>query len=639
MKEAVQVQVQVQRIIEQVGAERKFDAYMERIRPRMHEYMIRKDKGHTKAVANLEFVHEGRETASCYAAAAFLGKLDEDEGLKMLQELAKLQVRKEGHEKRGGFRWYREETEIDDSNAAFFILVPLVSLALAAPESIPAGHEAVLRGMFEEAIRWFAHECAHPKLFYPNKIISDGALLLGLSTLVNDGEGLQGAKSFFERWLSYTERRGWGWGENTSSGYGKVILDAFQLALLAWNGREPELERQIRARRDELLNYARFFGGREYVPSIRGYNFEGHVMKPSLTNFYAGVRCWEQEVTGNIVAFLLSLLLYNNLLPQGDVQLTEDPAKLSPSAPDLPVPRSRQEHIFDDAYAYSWIGANCRIGTVSCFPAMAGSYHWPTWGLGWQSMPVSFLVEGEQLSFLRFRVMEGGNERTHPAASYHGAYLSPALFSEDCLPEPETRCTQSGNIAIIHRSMSHLANSASEIADEWLVQRFEGAVHRIPASLTAEWTSTEITTHSVPQRIESGEAVWTVLEFPHCYAAVLSLSYIECGSNQAKLSDIETSEQGGDLLLTRRWYEGEERDLRQHRIDHGWVVVMIDDKPEREELEKRLQCIEITDRRMTDWELPRSDPFMIREIAVKAPDGVELSLRVDPYASAGASER
>ncbi|MBD2848086.1 hypothetical protein IDH44_23055 [Paenibacillus sp. IB182496] len=629
----------VRRIIGQQDADRVFEAYLERSRAGMHRHMMRKAKGHTRAVAAFDGVHEGRATAAYYAAASYLGRMDEAEGLALLRELALLQVVEVGHPQRGGFRWYREETEIDDTNAAFFILMPLAALALSAPEAIPAAHDAELRRMFGAAIDWFAHECAHPKLFYPNKTVSDGALLLALSTLVRDEEGLAGAARYFVRWLDYTERRGWGWGENTSTGYGKVMLDAFQLALLAWDGREPELAGQLRARRDELLELARFHGGREYVPSIRGYNFEGQIMKPSLTNLYAGVRCWELEVTGHIEGFVLSLLLYEALLPQAEPDepiMSADPTRLLPAAAQLPVPRTRRVRIFDDVYACTWIGANGRLGTVSRFPAMPGSYHWPTWGLGWQSMPVSWLAEDGQLSFLRLRATQDGRERTHPADGYHGAYLSPGLLAGDGLPEPETACVQRGPVAIVHRSIAHLAHSVSELADEWLIPRYAGAVRQVPARLKTAWTETAIPTHAVPRSIETEGGAWTVLDFPRCCVAVLGLSYIACGEERAQLTAIETTRQeDGALRLTRHWYRGEARLHRQHRVDHAWVVVMLDDRPDPAELAARLERIEVSDRRTTDGELPRSDPFMLREIAVRESGEEALLLRIDPYDACG----
>ncbi|MDF2927232.1 MAG: hypothetical protein K0R57_6146 [Paenibacillaceae bacterium] len=619
-------------LVGSLGVQALFEALQQELKPQMDDSMIRRPKGHTKAVAELASCHPGRETSQYYAAAVSLGKMEEAEGLGILGELENLQVSQVNHPQFGGFRWYREETAIDDSNAAFFTLVPIANLALTRPHSIPCSHQAVIHRMFRRAIRWFSHECGSPKLYYPNKILSDGALLLALSAIVGDREGQTRGEQFFARWEEYTARRGWGWGENTSTGYLKIMLDAFQLALRAWNKMEEELQDAIRKRRNHLLDYIRFHDGVEFVPSIRSYNFEGQVFKPSAANLFAGVRFWRRETLENTMDFVLSLLLYEDLIPAGSLQPSDNPRDRLPAHIAQPVPRTWTEPVFDGAFAYTWIGRHCRMGSLNRFPVMPGSYQWPTWGLGWQSMPVSFLVEEEQVSFLRYTVREGGRFRSHLSADYHHAYLNPALFSEEYLPEIETLCTQKDNVLIVQRNIVGLANSASEIVDEWFIQRFRGKVHRLNGNNKIGWTSTASVTHSLPQEVESSDHPWVVLEYETCYAAILALGYWGYGAAAAQASEPEICEQDGNLRLTRVLYRGEEQFLRQHRLDNAWVVVMFDEKCSVGELQEKLQRMEVTDRRFADYEVPRNDWSMIREISVRGEEGFLLRQRVDPYA-------
>ncbi|MDF2836357.1 MAG: hypothetical protein K0Q63_1997 [Paenibacillus sp.] len=619
-----------QHILDELGMDSTFDAIRDRIRPKIFDHLIRKEKGHTEEVARLDYCHAGRESSVYYAASVSLGKMDENEGLLLLLELEKLQVRDAEHPQFGGFRWYREETRIDDTNAAFFIMAPLATLSLTASENIPGSHLSVIKRMAQRAVNWFAHECAHPKLFYPNKIMSDGSLLLALSVLLDDEEGRRNAKRFFLRWEEYTTRRGWGWGENNSAIYLKIMLDALQLALRAWNGSEPELEFAIRARRNELLDYVRFHEGREFVPSIRSYNFEGDVIKRSVVNWVAGIRIWEEETVNQTEALVLSVLLYEELLPEETSLVSTQPWELLPAYNQLPVPRTRAERLFDDAYAYTWIGKQCRIGSINRFPIMPGCYQWPKWGLGWQSMPVSFLIENEQVSFLRFKVKVNNAVRSHLSRDYNESYLNPALFQEDCLPEIETRCAQQDHVLIVHREMKHLANRASEITDEWFIQRFQGKVHQLKGNNRVQWTRTSSVTHSVSRKEEAVSVPWTVIEYASCYAAILPLGYIAYGQ-EPQTSDIEVASADGTLTLSRIWYRGDERMLRQHRLDHAWVVIMIDEKPDLDQLQKLLDQYEIQDKRLADYEVPRNDQFMIREITVKQPNGSTVALRVDPY--------
>ncbi|RAV04994.1 hypothetical protein [Paenibacillus sp. YN15] len=618
-------------MFEQLDVVKRFGEFQSRVTRQMDDHMIRKEKGHTREVSVLEYCHPGPETSLYYAAGAYLGGIGEEEGQQSLQELEKLQVQEDDHPQRGGFRWYREETQIDDTNAAFFTLVPLASLSLAAPQVIPSSHKTVIQRMFRRALHWFSHECANPKLFYPNKILSDGALLLALAVIVGDEEAEKGANAFFARWESYTTRRGWGWGENTSTGYVKVILNAFQLALRAWNGKGGELEAAIRARRDALLDYVRFHEGREFVPTIRSYNFAGQVIKPSTANLLAGVRFWEKETVSNIGSFVQDILLYEELFPQDGLEISDDPKKLLPAHPKLPVPRTWTERVFDDTFAYTWIGGNCRIGSLNRFPVMPGSYQWPSWGLGWQSMPASFLVEDEQVSFLRFAAREGERFRSHPSQDFHHAYLNPALFREECLPGVETLCTQKERILIVQRNIKHLANCASEIADEWLIQRFGGKVHKLHGKNRIHRTSTVNVTHSVPRNVENSGNQWIVLEYDHCYVGILALGYWGYGADEAQAGEPEIEMADGALRLRRILYRGDECCLRQHRLDNAWMVIMFDEKCSLDDLQKQLLQYEVTDRRLPDYEVPRDDLFMIREITVKAPDGSILTHRADPY--------
>ena len=600
-------------------------------------YMIRSTFGHTKAVAELEFKHSGGAVANYYTSSVLLGKMDETEGVNCLKELEKLQIKDSEHPQYGGFLWYREETFIDDSNATFFTLAPLATLALCKPELIPATHREIIEKMLGRSTNWFKHECENPKIYYPNKIVSDGALLLAISAITKNEKALKAGNSFFKRWLDYTDNRGWGWGENTSPSYLNVILDAFQLALKSWNGRETELENRLNSRRQEILDYVLFHGGRMFVPSIRSYSFGSPIVKPSLANLLVGVRECESDIMqhDNPFAFIKNAVLYDDILPNQELKFTDDIMELSEKVKKLPVPRTRNEHIFDEAYAYTWIGKNCRAGSINHFPVMPGMYQHPTWGIGWQSTPVSFLVEDAQTSFLRFAVREGENFRAHHAGAFGKAYLNPALFSEECLPLVETHCAQKDNVMIAQRMMKNLSNSASEIMDEWYVKGFKGKIHKVPANVSVKWTSMISVTHSVPQTVESEYSPdWTVLEFDNCYVAIMALGYIPVGSKIGTASEIEIN-QGEDLTISRALYRGEEAYLRQHIVDNAWVTVMFDEKVSLEELKKELEKYEVLDQRVNDFEVPRDDMFMIREIMVETPKGEVLTFRHDPYKSIG----
>lgn len=70
--------------------------------------------------------------------------------------------------------------------------------------------------MFSHAAAWFSRECRTPELFYPNKTMSDGAMLLAIAHFLGEPEYLQTATAYFRRWEEYTVRRGWGWGRTSA---------------------------------------------------------------------------------------------------------------------------------------------------------------------------------------------------------------------------------------------------------------------------------------------------------------------------------------------------------------------------------------------------------------------------------------
>ena len=86
--------------------------------------------GHTRAVAYLEHCHSGVLTARAYAAGTYLGTLSHEEGMDMLKKLESLQCREKDSEMYGCSRWYFEETQIADTNGAFFITMPLLMIVM-----------------------------------------------------------------------------------------------------------------------------------------------------------------------------------------------------------------------------------------------------------------------------------------------------------------------------------------------------------------------------------------------------------------------------------------------------------------------------------------------------------------------------
>ncbi|MEK4849849.1 hypothetical protein NST04_08260 [Paenibacillus sp. FSL H7-0756] len=558
--------------------------------------------GHTRQVSQLPYCHEARFSAGYYAYGTLLGRLEEQAGLEMLEAIARLQFTDPEHPDYGGFLWYREESGIQDSNAAFFILMPLITVRLSKPEVFPASHLEVMQRMFGHAAAWFSRECRTPELFYPNKTMSDGAMLLAIAHFLEEPEHLQTACGYFARWAEYTGRRGWGWGENISLVYQGVMMNALRIAGSVLQQHDRELAGRLSEHMDTLKSILVFHDGEELVPTIRSYNFRGETQRPSLLWAIAGVaefsRLAEQKFSLNDVA---ALLLFEEELLQGGAPLAA-----------LPVPRMLEERIFDASCSYSWIGRHTRLGSINRFPVMPGSYQHPTWGLGWQSFPVSFSVKDQQVSYLRWYVDDSTAVRTHPAEDYRTAYLMPALFAKPLYPEVKTRSAQQANALVVVRSMTRLHNRAAEIADEWVIHRYDGEVERVVNA--------------------AGDREWLVLRYPGCAVAVTALSGICAGAEARAAQPVTVVREEGRIRLRQVLYSGDSTLLAQSRLETGWAVVCLDEAAEAGDVRRLLDAVRIEDIETDDREVPREPWAQIRSIKLTAGHQPPVQLTVDPYA-------
>jgi hypothetical protein len=484
--------------------------------------------------------------------------------------------------------------------------MPLVTVRLCRPETLPEEHIRRMDEMLRHAAAWFSKECRTPEIYYPNKTMSDGAMLLAIAHLLNETDYLEEGIAFFRRWEEYTVRRGWGWGENISLVYQGVMLNALSIATRILRLRDTTLASRLLRLTDELKSILKFHAGEELVPSIRSYNFQGETKRSSLLWPIAGVTGIGglAEHPFSINDFV-TLLLFERELAESDSTGHDSDRLAGP-----PVPRVREERIFDAARSYSWIGRNTRLGSINRFPVVPGSYQHPAWGLGWQSFPVSFSVREEQVAFLRWYVNDGETVRTHPAESYRTAYLMPALFAEPLYPEVETRSAQKENALLVLRSMSRLHNRAVEIADEWVIHRFTGALESAVTSSGREWL---------------------VLRYPHCAVAVTALRKVGVDDHTRTQSGMIVEREEGRIKLRQVLYAGAAERLDRLRVESGWAVICFDDYTETEDIAGRLDAVSIEDETPDNREVPREPLTLPRRILLRAGAQEQVSLTVDPY--------
>ncbi len=500
-------------------------------------------------------------TAAHYFVSRYLDQ--PIDGEKMLTEIVKLQDTDPESYTYGNFRWYREEHRIQDTNAAFFTMKQLCLALLMCPKKIPQKEKDILAPALEKVTEWFRQECADYGYYYPNKIVSDGAMLMLIAGSRKEPKLLEEAYDFWNKWLDYTDNYGWGWGENTSKVYSNVINDAFEIALISMNPTSTTYARVLK-KRQQLLDYMAYHGEFEVTPSIRTYNFAGKVKNRS------GV---DALTSGNSGAALdiKSLLDENGKLSAGAISGLLLHAAAPAYVPNPDTAGFHCERIFGVSYANTFRGKNIRLGSITRYPVMCGcdqnrSERIGGWGLGWQSMPVSAVAVNHETSFLRYVAVADGELHSHMAVGWTDKTLFPDENIIDCY----TFSDQKNHCAVITRMVEHIANRASYFADEWYFQHFDGQVKTV------------------------GD--WFVFDYGDCALALKSLN--------AKL---ELLQEGENIRLVIKLYDGEDKLLVCRRFISCWAAVALDSTAD---LEDQLAAIATSCEPVKDLRYAREDPCL-----------------------------
>ncbi len=564
--------------------------------------MVAIERGHTTEVSSLGTVHCGRATSEYFLLHDFLG---EEPPPRLLEALQSLQITDIADPHYGGFRWYAEETSVHDTNAAFFIQHPLVLAVLGreAQDERPSG--TILRTILARGLEGFRREKEHPKLFYTNKVVSDAALLFALEWIVErrrDGDG----KEFLETWCEYTEKKGWGWGENTSPVYIQVTLSALCLAMgiATRSGCEDAFVRRLKNLAEILSSSLAFHAPNHFVPSIRSYNFAGEPRCPlplyALMGYDAvpPVPTTFQEAEKNYWTSMLDWVTRF-----ADFSL--------PPKEQRSVPAFHRERVWEGTHATSWRGKHIGLGGVEKFPVMRGCYQSERGGLGWQSMPVAFVANDENYGYLQWKnAGRDGKVRTHPAADYHSGYLSGELFASTLLgTDIHTLTRQAGPLMLVARlawSLPRAEASEMRLSDSLYVPRFSGTC--------------VLKRGALPSGSESATAPcgeWVILNYPGCALAIQAVT-------------VRASDAGAGLDIHR---EGDalriERPLSPDWPEAWWLIAGFD-HPLTEEQCRTLPLPGLTVSVPWDPEKPRGERQERRCVEASFLDS-HCKLEVDPY--------
>lgn len=421
--------------------------------------------GHTAPTASLDSVHSGPDSASLLLIAAQLGNLRNLPSGQILAALEDLQATTDGPHL-GCFRWYAEDPEVIDSNAAFFIGLNLIVLQIAFADQLDQTARDRLARMLERMRHWFARELEAGLRYYPNKFLGDVVCHWLLLEIL--GQDTKPFETLMEDTARYYLDSPWGWGEHLSDPYTTILLDELSCLLVLARKLPAKLFARYREMLRNLLTLEDFFDGGPRVPTVRSYAF-AHA--PSHHNYRSSVRRWTSPDRARHNPEQLSHLLKFNFGPlfyeAGWHELAGAPATGE-------NPRIRRVPCFNGHSATAWISGDRRIGSISQYPFMPNC-DYPTYGLSWQSMPVAFQAGKGNWGFLRWTTIENSTRRAHPARDKASAYLHNAL-SDSVAPSivGQTFSAQTGGAVVTLRRMPVLARQWESLADEFFLTGFEG---------------------------------------------------------------------------------------------------------------------------------------------------------------------
>ena len=237
-------------------------------------WLVRSGKPHNPVIAHLTETHSLPATASHVFDGLARGAKPPDT-VRLLRAIRPHHDTAAESQTFGCFKWFVEEPAVYDTNASFFICTPLAAAFLCHREQLDAAEVQELQGIFRDVLPWFQRMARGPSLFYPNKCISDAAMLLAAGHVLDDAPARTAGRDFCHRYLDFCAARGTGWGEDHSPVYTTVIVE-MTLLVMALEAAGP-LYDKARRLTDAIVDWVAFHDGIDAVPAIRSYNFKNDI--------------------------------------------------------------------------------------------------------------------------------------------------------------------------------------------------------------------------------------------------------------------------------------------------------------------------------------------------------------------------
>lgn len=430
---------------------------------------ITKKRGHTRLVDKLETNHSAVTAANRLLDAARNGKMENIPVQRVLGVLRDMQCLKRG-DRYGCFRWYWEEKEIEDTNAAFFIGMPLILLDRVYLDKLPSASRAQLKTILKDLKVWFDHEAERLATHYPNKYLGDLVCDWLLHESLGNPAGDEKLRKIMGQAAADWREKHWGWGEHMSDGYCRVLLDELSMLLLLSKKLPDDLRKDYQGLLDELLAIEDAFGNRPRVPTIRCYALD---YMPEHVNYRDIVR----EADGSDPLHLASASTAGDWKSKTRfIHSTASPTlyrlgwheKMPPRAAlakDIHIP------LAGGSEAVCRAEDDMLLGAITRYPILPNT-DGKNWGLAWQSMPVAFVRQDSDWGFLRFYAREGDRERGLPALERRAGYLDNGLSAiENPVPVGQTWSIQHGGDLVVLRIMPVVPASWNAYEDHLQVKK------------------------------------------------------------------------------------------------------------------------------------------------------------------------
>lgn len=408
--------------------------------------------GHTIQTKNLDTVHAGPNAASRLLAAAQVDALNEMNVVDVLSALKNMQWTGDDG-KRGCMKWYWEEDQPYDTNAAFFTGLSLIVIHKCYHDRLDSDSQKILHDILTELMVWFDHAIEHATIHYPNKYLGDlvcGWLLLEILDRVETDTHIT---EHMHRAANYWLDEGWGWGEHLSDIYTGVCLNELSVLLLLADQLPQDLHKRYTDLMANLLSIEDAYDGGPRVPALRSYAFQ----EPrSHTNYRDRVKPWDETPTnyGNSpdLGNLLYGLGWHEKMPPRTTQ------QQNPITP-----------CFDGTIAKAHITPDTRIGSVSRFPVMPSAEH-PTWGLSWQCFPIALSRGGTDWGYLQWEIEENDTPRAHPANGGPMAHIPKSLTQATTAPlTGQTYAIQRNGNLLVLRLMRVIPTAWDALTDRFRI--------------------------------------------------------------------------------------------------------------------------------------------------------------------------